>query len=226
MDQSAQLLLTIINDILDLSRIESGKFELFNSKMRLEDSICLVVNQLNDQAVKKHITLTMSIAQGVPEFITGDKNRISQVMFNLIGNAIKFTNQGLVSVDVTRDGDFIAIAVTDTGIGIAPDAQKNLFNPFVQADGSITRRYGGTGLGLAISRHLINKMNGKITLQSNLNEGSCFTVYIPILQPAEAYVPDEPAPQVKVGRPLNILLAEDTKTNQLIAKLMLEKTRS
>lgn len=223
MDQSAQLLLTIINDILDLSRIESGNFELFNSMMRLEDSVSLVVNQLNDQAVKKNISLTMHIEPGVPEYIIGDKNRISQVMFNLIGNAIKFTNEGSVSVDITSDDRYIAIAVNDTGIGIAPEAQINLFNPFCQADGSITRRYGGTGLGLAISQHLINKMNGKITLESQLDKGSRFTVYIPKVQQANISAGEEPVAEVINLQPMNILLAEDSNTNQMIARLMLEK---
>lgn len=222
MDQSAQLLLTIINDILDLSRIESGNFELFNTEMQLEDSINLVVNQLCEQANKKNITLTAEISPTVPKTMVGDKNRISQVMFNLIGNALKFTNQGSVSVDVSCNNKYVVIAVTDTGIGISSEAQKNLFNPFIQADGSITRRYGGTGLGLAISQHLIDKMNGKITLKSTLNEGSCFTVYIPIVQ-SEVSTFEEPVIEAKVERSLSILLAEDSNTNQLVAKLMLEK---
>jgi len=223
MDQSAQLLLTIINDILDLSRIESGNFELFNAEMQLEDSINLVVNQLHEQAIKKNITLSANISPTVPKVMVGDKNRISQVMFNLIGNAIKFTNQGSVSIDVSCNNKYAEIAVKDTGIGISSDAQKNLFNPFIQADGSITRRYGGTGLGLAISQHLIDKMNGKITLKSTLNEGSCFTVYIPIIQAAETSMVEEPAIEASVDRSLSILLAEDSNTNQLVAKLMLEK---
>ncbi|WP_299018696.1 PAS domain-containing hybrid sensor histidine kinase/response regulator [uncultured Photobacterium sp.] len=223
MDQSAQLLLTIINDILDLSRIESGNFELYNGNMRLEDSINLVVNQLKEQAKKKGIALTSNIAPDVPKTMFGDKNRIAQVMFNLIGNALKFTNRGYVSVDVTKEDNHVVIAVKDTGIGIAAEAQKNLFNPFIQADGSITRRYGGTGLGLAISQHLINKMNGKITLQSQSNKGSCFTVYIPISNPSVEIVPTKIVQETKLAKPLNILLAEDSNTNQLVAKLMLEK---
>ncbi|WP_064604234.1 ATP-binding protein [Photobacterium sp. J15] len=223
MEQSAQLLLTIINDILDLSRIESGNFELFNAEMRPADSINLVVNQLKEQARKKDISLTSYISPDVPEVMIGDKNRISQVMFNLIGNAIKFTNQGYVSVNVTRDANHIVIAVKDTGIGIAPEAQKNLFNPFIQADGSITRRYGGTGLGLAISQHLINKMNGRITLQSELDKGSCFTVYIPIPIQTLAAIPTQIVQTPRLEKSLKILLAEDSNTNQLVAKLMLEK---
>ncbi len=173
--------------------------------------------------LKKNITLSANISPTVPKVMVGDKNRISQVMFNLIGNAIKFTNQGSVSIDVSCNNKYAEIAVKDTGIGISSDAQKNLFNPFIQADGSITRRYGGTGLGLAISQHLIDKMNGKITLKSTLNEGSCFTVYIPIIQAAETSMVEEPAIEASVDRSLSILLAEDSNTNQLVAKLMLEK---
>ncbi|OLQ70019.1 hybrid sensor histidine kinase/response regulator [Photobacterium proteolyticum] len=223
MDQSAQLLLTIINDILDLSRIESGNFELYNAEMHLDESINLVVSQLHEQAVKKNIALSVNISPSVPKKMVGDKNRISQVMFNLIGNAIKFTNQGSVSIDVKRDNQYVSIAVTDTGIGISQEAQRNLFNPFIQADGSITRRYGGTGLGLAISQHLIDKMNGKITLESTLNKGSCFTVYIPITQSIDESQLYEPVIENSLDHSLSILLAEDSNTNQLVAKLMLEK---
>lgn len=223
MDQSAQLLLTIINDILDLSRIESGNFELYNADMNIADSVNLVVNQLREQAQKKKIDLHIQMAADLPQAIVGDKNRITQVMFNLIGNAIKFTDHGQVSINVTRQQQEIVIAVSDTGIGIAEEAQKHLFNPFMQADGSITRKYGGTGLGLSISRYLIEKMHGKITLSSRLNEGSCFTVYIPIVQRAESSVRQPPVVQSEPGQSLNILLAEDSHTNQLVARMMLEK---
>lgn len=223
MDQSAQLLLTIINDILDLSRIESGNFELFHAEMDIADSVHLVVSQLHEQAQKKQVGLHLQISPDLPQTMQGDKNRISQVMFNLIGNAIKFTNDGQVTIQVTRQQQEVVIAVTDTGIGIAEEAQKHLFNPFIQADGSITRRYGGTGLGLAISQHLIEKMNGRITLSSRLGEGSCFTVYIPIIQHAERSVVNQPTVPSASGKSLNILLAEDSHTNQLVARMMLEK---
>lgn len=224
MDQSAQLLLTIINDILDLSRIESGSFELYYDKMSLSDCVDLVVTQLQEQATKKHIRFNTTIKSGVPDAIVGDKNRISQVLFNLVGNAIKFTNEGSVNVDIHRDGKQLKIEVSDTGIGIAPEAQKILFNPFIQADGSITRKYGGTGLGLAISQHLIQKMQGEINLRSVTGKGSCFTVTIPLKESPQNDKHRMCMPQDKQSLvPLNILVAEDSPTNQLVAKLMLEK---
>ncbi|MEF1220327.1 ATP-binding protein, partial [Photobacterium damselae] len=120
----------------------------------------LVVNQLSEQARNKNILLQAEIDQTVPSVICGDKNRIAQIMFNLIGNAIKFTSTGSVRVLARRVEDNIEISVIDTGIGIAKQAQNNLFHPFHQADSSITRKYGGTGFGLEISKHLISKMNG------------------------------------------------------------------
>ncbi|NAW67658.1 ATP-binding protein, partial [Photobacterium halotolerans] len=223
MEQSAQLLLTIINDILDLSRIESGKFDLYMEPMSVADCATLVVEQLRDQAQKKNIDLNIRVDEKVPAKTQGDKNRVTQVMFNLIGNAIKFTNSGSVNVVVTTADNEIVIKVIDTGIGISDEAQKNLFNPFVQADGSITRKYGGTGLGLAISRHLVGKMQGRIALASQLGQGSCFSVFLPIIA-AGAEIEEETQPQSKIPRrALSILLAEDSKTNQMVAKLMLEK---
>ncbi|OBU12833.1 hybrid sensor histidine kinase/response regulator [Photobacterium aquimaris] len=223
MEQSANLLLTIINDILDLSRIESGSFELFNSNINLSDSITLVKNQLQPEANKKDILLECDIDESIPEYIYADKNRIIQIMFNLIGNAIKFTNVGSVKISVTKVDNDIEVSVFDTGIGIAGDALNSLFNPFHQADGSITRKYGGTGLGLTISQLLIKKMKGSISIKSELGVGSCFTIRIPI-QPAmfkkEQLIETKPT---KSTQSLNILLAEDSLTNQLVAKLMLER---
>ncbi|SMY15513.1 PAS domain-containing hybrid sensor histidine kinase/response regulator [Photobacterium aquimaris] len=223
MEQSAHLLLTIINDILDLSRIESGSFELFNSNINFSDSITLVKNQLQPEANKKNILLECEIDESIPEYIYADKNRIIQIMFNLIGNAIKFTNVGSVKIVTTKVENDIEVSVFDTGIGIADDALNSLFNPFHQADGSITRKYGGTGLGLTISQLLIKKMKGSISIKSELGVGSCFTIRIPI-QPAiikkEQLIEIKPT---KLTQSLNILLAEDSPTNQLVAKLMLER---
>ncbi|OBU38894.1 hybrid sensor histidine kinase/response regulator [Photobacterium phosphoreum] len=223
MEQSAHLLLTIINDILDLSRIESGSFELFNSNINFSDSITLVKSQLQPEADKKKILLECNIDESIPTYIFSDKNRIIQIMFNLIGNAIKFTNMGSVKIVASKVDNNIEVSIFDTGIGIADNAQKKLFNPFHQADGSITRKYGGTGLGLTISQLLINKMQGNITIKSELGIGSCFTAIFPI---HPAIVQIEKQTEKKQSKPtisLNILLAEDSPTNQLVAKLMLER---
>ncbi|MCD9475159.1 PAS domain-containing hybrid sensor histidine kinase/response regulator [Photobacterium phosphoreum] len=223
MEQSAHLLLTIINDILDLSRIESGSFELFNSNINFSDSITLVKSQLQPEADKKKILLECNIDESIPTYIFSDKNRIIQIMFNLIGNAIKFTNMGSVKIVASKVDNNIEVSIFDTGIGIADNSQKKLFNPFHQADGSITRKYGGTGLGLTISQLLINKMQGNITIKSELGIGSCFTAIFPI---HPAIVKIEKQTEQKTAKPtisLNILLAEDSPTNQLVAKLMLER---
>lgn len=223
MEQSAHLLLTIINDILDLSRIESGSFELFNSNISLLESITLVKNQLQPEANKKGILLECYIDNSIPEYIFSDKNRIVQIMFNLIGNAIKFTDIGSVKIVANKIDNNIEVSVFDTGIGISKDAQDNLFNPFHQADGSITRKYGGTGLGLTISELLIKKMHGNISLESKMDVGSCFKVTFPIV--TEIYQTPNPAKEkiIPSNFSLNILLAEDSPTNQLVAKLMLER---
>ncbi len=223
MDQSAHLLLTIINDILDLSRIESGSFRLFNSDINIVESIKLVADQLSPQAAKKNVQLQCEIDDSIPKQIYGDKNRIAQVLFNLIGNAVKFTSVGSVRIVARKIEETIEIAVIDTGIGIAKDAQENIFNPFHQADGSITRRYGGTGLGLAISQYLIEKMKGKISLESELGTGSCFKISIPIVYPSLTSCESDTQSKHKSNCSLNILLAEDSNTNQLVAKLMLER---
>ncbi len=225
MDQSAQLLLTIINDVLDLSRIESGSFDLCLSEMSLHDAINLPVSQLTDQALKKNIELQCHLSPSTPAFIYGDKNRIAQVMFNLIGNAIKFTNKGSVKVEtryLTSEGILI-IEVIDSGIGIKKESQPNLFNPFIQADGGITRKYGGTGLGLSISQHLIKKMSGSISLRSEYGVGSTFTVSLPMIEIIPSYHSVPLFMEEETVKSLSILLAEDSKTNQVVARLMLEK---
>ncbi|WP_305845777.1 ATP-binding protein [Photobacterium kishitanii] len=183
----------------------------------------MVKNQLQPEANKKNILLQCDIDKSIPEYIFADKNRIIQIMFNLIGNAIKFTNIGSVKIVARKIDNNIEVSVLDTGIGIADDALENLFNPFHQADGSITRKYGGTGLGLTISQLLIKKMKGTITIKSELAVGSCFTVTFPI-HPAEVKI-DNPTEkkQIKLIQSLNILLVEDSLTNQLVARLMLER---
>lgn len=185
--QSADSLLRIINDILDFSKIEAGKMELENIDFDFHKTIESTVETFTIQAVQKNINLRYHIDHNVPEPLKGDPNRLGQVLINLIGNALKFTEQGSVIINIglkTEDSTGNAISsemplllhfsVSDTGIGIENDKLKDIFKSFTQADGSSTRKYGGTGLGLSISRKLVDLMGGSIWVESNPGEGSTF----------------------------------------------------
>jgi two-component system sensor histidine kinase/response regulator len=176
---SADALLTIINDILDISKIEAGKLELEHLDFDLPQVVEDAVYILAERAEAKNLELTLHIEANVPASLNGDPNRLRQVLLNLLSNAIKFTAQGEIFVGVSLYGEIdsdtvLKFVVCDTGIGIDHAAQKRLFEPFVQADVSTIRRFGGTGLGLAISKQLVEMMNGEIGLESSLGEGSRF----------------------------------------------------
>ncbi|MDB4609466.1 ATP-binding protein [Verrucomicrobia bacterium] len=181
--KSGKALLGVINDILDFSKIEAN---LLTLEKRLYDPWTLcehTVESLDPQAIKKGIWLSLFISKEVPEGLLGDELRVRQVLWNLIGNALKFTSQGGVSVHVTMtevDGHHVEVSVKDTGIGMDPDQLKNLFKPFSQADDSTTRRFGGTGLGLAISKELLVAMGGDINVKSSSGEGSEFVFTTPV----------------------------------------------
>jgi signal transduction histidine kinase len=174
--ESSKTLLNIINDILDVSRIESGQVELDIETVSVKEVLGKVEEHMRLPAEKKKLTLTMEqIEPGLR--VRGNAGRLSQVMLNLVGNAVKFTHAGKVSIDVRTDpsGDWVCFTVTDTGIGIPKDRQRFLFEKFVQADGSMTRQYGGTGLGLSVSKSLMQMMGGNIELESE-GEGKGTTV--------------------------------------------------
>ncbi len=180
---SGEALLTIINDILDFSKIESGKLEL--EDIPFDPQLCVeeVLELLAERANSKNLELTNLIFPNVPPMVQGDPGRFRQVLMNLVGNAIKFTESGEVSVQVlleseTADEVVLQVQVIDTGIGLTPEQQQKLFQPFTQADGSTTRKYGGTGLGLAISKQLVEAMNGTMSVTSEAGQGSCFSVQI------------------------------------------------
>ncbi|WP_133138977.1 two-component system sensor histidine kinase LetS [Legionella genomosp. 1] len=180
---SAQDLLAIINDILDYSKMDAGKLHLDCIPLDLRGCIDEVLTLAAPNAHKKGVDLIPSTQINVPKTVLGDPLRIKQILTNLVSNAVKFTDDGYVlvrtSIEQESDKDYmLCVSVTDTGIGISPDDQTRLFNAFNQADTSITRRYGGTGLGLVICKKLVEAMQGRIVLNSELNKGSTFSVYI------------------------------------------------
>jgi signal transduction histidine kinase len=198
--QSAQSLLDIINEILDFSKIEAGKLELEEMDFDVMQLVEGTAELVAEQARRKGLALTVFVDAGVPRMLRGDPGRLRQVLFNLLGNGIKFTDKGEVLLRATTNESrtSLILVVEDTGIGLSPAAIQRLFQPFVQADGSITRRYGGTGLGLSISRRLTELMGGTINVDSVEGKGSTFTVVLP-LKAAIVAVPLSAAPEVLHG---------------------------
>ncbi|HEV8689809.1 MAG TPA: ATP-binding protein [Ideonella sp.] len=232
---SGQTLLALINDILDLSKVEAGRMELEIVEFDPLATVNEVVSLLAVRAEAKGLTLKLGAAPGLPPRVRGDPSRLRQVMFNLIGNALKFTAEGRVDVELTHrplPGRRIEllIAVRDTGIGIDGETLPRLFRHFSQGDSSTARRHGGSGLGLAISQEIVELMHGRIDVQSTPGVGSTFSVSLPleVVQPAmsaqaaEAAPPNgaEAAPAACPAR--RILVAEDNNVNQILIKAMLD----
>lgn len=222
MECSAELLLAIISDILDLSKIESGSFQLNEQWVNLGDAVTLVISLQKQVATNKNLNFNLYCGIDESKQYWIDSTRLSQVLFNLIGNAIKFTDFGEVSVSVVDQNGELSISVTDTGIGISRTKLSHLFTAFHQGDGSITRRFGGTGLGLAITKHLVEMMRGSISVKSEENVGSHFAIKIPVLTRKNQERPVKIEPN-RPAKSLNILIVEDTESNQLVIKLILNK---
>jgi PAS domain S-box-containing protein len=178
--RSAEGLLVILNDILDLSKIEAGRLDYERLSFDVEQQLYDIVELFRGKVSGGNVELLVCIAPDAPRHVWGDPSRLRQVVTNLVGNAIKFTSSGYVMLELGRRDDRLFIGVTDTGAGIPPDRQAKLFQPFTQADASTSRRFGGTGLGLAISRRLVEGMQGEITLESALGVGSHFEVSLPL----------------------------------------------
>ena len=184
-NSSGQALISVINDILDYARIESGQVRLEQIEFDLEELLSSSCSLFTAEALNKQLAVFCSLDPDVPRYLTGDPTRLKQVLLNLLSNAFKFTDQGHVSLHVSlqsSEDDLLNLqmAISDTGIGISPQARKQLFESFTQADSSTTRRYGGSGLGLTISLELAKMMGGDISVESEVNVGSCFCLRVPL----------------------------------------------
>jgi signal transduction histidine kinase/ActR/RegA family two-component response regulator len=228
---SAESLLRVINDILDVSKIEAGRMSLEPIPFELREQLDRCMQTLAYRADEKGIGLRCDVTPDVPNHVTGDWLRLQQVLINLVGNALKFTEHGRVVVTIdtesrTGDAAVLHIAVADTGIGVPRERQAAIFDAFTQADGSTARSYGGTGLGLTISRRLVDMMGGRLWLSSEPGRGSTFHFTVKVGVRAAAVLPEAPAPPPgadTVPASLRILLAEDNRVNQFLAVRLLEK---
>ncbi|MBA4382560.1 MAG: hybrid sensor histidine kinase/response regulator, partial [Sideroxydans sp.] len=223
---SADSLLTIVNDILDFSKIEAGKMGIENIEFCPQDMLSQTVRTIALRAHQKGLELLLDIDPAIPQRIIGDPGRLRQIILNLIGNAIKFTEQGEIVVRASlREGDVdaryigLCISVSDTGIGIPADKQQSIFESFSQADTSTTRKYGGTGLGLTISTRLVEMMQGNIRVESEVGKGSTFHVEV-LLERAT----DNAKPRFEAGMlvDMNVLVVDDNATNREIAVKLLQ----
>jgi PAS domain S-box-containing protein len=228
---SGKNLLSLINNILDLSKIEAGKVTIESAEFSLIQSIKDSVKMHELILHVKGLVLNVDLAEDIPEFLTGDQLRVKQVLLNLVGNAVKFTAHGNITISAQLlerhdDSVLIQIEVRDTGIGISPEVLDDIFKPFIQADGSTTRNYGGTGLGLTISRNLVELMGGRISVESEHGAGSCFRVTLPFSVVKGVNV-DHEAPTKAMaswdGPPLRILLVEDDQINIILGTSLLKK---
>ena len=229
--QSGESLLAILNDVLDLSKIEAGKLELEQAEFDIDELSRGAIGAFAATAQAKGLGFELKVERPAHGVYCGDSVRVRQILYNLVSNALKFTETGGVKVVVSRRNKRLAISVSDTGIGIAEDKLTSLFQKFEQADASTTRRYGGTGLGLAICRDLVELMGGTVRAESTLGAGATFTVNLPLTRiaatPAKAPA-KAPAPPAERALPIEgvsirVLAAEDNGMNQLVLKTLLEQ---
>ena len=224
--QSGEMLLSLLNDLLDISKIEAGKLTIEAGEVDLGEIARAVFDNLQAMAAERDVAVTLAIAPEAEGRFKGDPTRVRQIVSNLASNALKFTSHGLVALSVSNTDGQLRFAVRDTGIGIAADKIGDLFQKFTQADPSITRRFGGTGLGLAISRELARLMGGDITVESEEGVGSTFTVSLPLAR-SEAPRPAAAAAVVEAEfddpGALRILVAEDNPVNQIVIQTRLQQ---
>ena len=226
---SGQSLLTVINDILDLSKIEAGKMELELADFDLSDTVRDVISLLDVRAQAKGLVLSLFCPSDLVRVVRGDASRLRQVLFNLIGNALKFTHHGSVAVSLSQreiGATYIelTVAVRDTGIGIPPESMPKLFDRFSQADSSTARRFGGSGLGLAISQEIAHLMGGRVVVSSTPGQGSEFRAMLVLARGTpQAQEPERDSLPPRSARPQRILVAEDNGVNQILIKALLDQ---
>ena len=220
---SGEILSSLIADILDYSKIEAGVLELETIDFSMHTLVGDVMTLMVPAALAKGLTLQAQVAESLPDRICGDFNKLRQILLNLVGNAVKFTESGVIEVRAEQAGPWVRFSVQDSGIGISASGQTHLFNAFVQADRSVSRRFGGTGLGLAICRKLVNALGGDIGVDSEVNRGSHFWFTVPL-------TPSESSEQAPLDQPdarhlfLDILVVEDNEINRLVACGLLERS--
>jgi two-component system sensor histidine kinase/response regulator len=224
---SADSLLTVINDILDFSKIEAGKIDFEAVDFDLREVLEMTRKTLAFRAEEKGLALTCGVAPEVPAAIRGDSTRLRQIIVNLIGNSIKFTAAGEVALKVRAIREegappLLHFTVADTGVGIPPEKQKSIFEPFTQADSSTTRKYGGTGLGLSISIRLVQMMAGNMWVESEPGAGTKFHFTLPLI-PAGEPLAVKPAGSPEAGHGMKVLVVDDNRANRKILEVMLKR---
>ena len=240
MSQASEVLMGLLNDVLDLSRIEAGKMSLDPTDLELRPALEALISLWQPQAAAKSCQLVLNVAPDVPEILHVDSLRLRQILFNLLSNAVKFTDKGQISLNVgpsdagsLADQPCLCFEVVDTGCGISEEVMGRLFGSFEQADAGTTRQHGGSGLGLAISRRLAENMGGSLTVQSRLGEGSTFRLDLPLrrgramnslgreLRRTNWRADEDDGGEIPSANALNILLAEDHVVNRHIIEQLL-----
>ncbi len=214
---SGQLLLGIVNDILDFSKIEAGRLSIEQSTVGLGKTLDSIEEMIRATATAKGLSFVVTRAPSLPAYCLTDPLRMQQILLNLLSNAVKFTDEGEITLRVERAGEQLVFQVRDSGIGLSEEEIQRIFQPFEQADGSTTRKYGGTGLGLAITQRLTSLMGGELRVHSTPGLGSCFEVRLPCREIDAHSTPENAAPPSSPGKPLaglRILVAEDNEINQ------------
>lgn len=222
---SSETLLELIGDVMDLSAMESGRLNISPEAMSPRSVVNSTLRPFEFQAREKGIGLDISLAEDVPEIILADKTRAKQILINLVGNSIKFTKKGKVSVRVFMELDKIVLEVKDTGVGISEEEQGKLFEPFVQANAGTREAFGGSGLGLTIVKKIVSAVQGNIVLESEPGKGSTFSIYLPCVIPDASTIEKQRESNLSQRKikPLRLLIADDNAVNRMVLARLLEK---